>query len=43
MDPYHGKQEHKAEPEAIDLPEELNLDQDEQAGQDEEGEGEGDG
>lgn len=39
-DPYHGKQEQKAEAEAMDLPEELNLDQDEQAGQDEEGEGE---
>lgn len=43
MDPYHGKQEKKPEPEAMDLPEELNLDQDEQAGQDEEGEGEGEG
>lgn len=43
MDPYHGKQEKKPEPEAMDLPEELNLDQDEQAGQDEAGEGEGEG
>ncbi|KAF5899322.1 midasin-like, partial [Clarias magur] len=42
VDPYHGKQEQKAEAEAMDLPEELNLDQDEQGGQDEEGEEEGD-
>uniref|UniRef100_A0AAR2JB73 Midasin n=1 Tax=Pygocentrus nattereri TaxID=42514 RepID=A0AAR2JB73_PYGNA len=40
VDPYHGKQEHKAEPEAMDLPEELNLDEDEQGGENEEGEGE---
>lgn len=37
VDPYHGKQEKKAEPEAMELPEELNLDED---GKDEEGEGE---
>ncbi|KAM9495289.1 midasin [Clarias gariepinus] len=42
VDPYHGKQEQKTETEAMDLPEELNLDQDEQGGQDEEGEDEGD-
>ncbi|XP_003200751.2 midasin [Danio rerio] len=35
VDPYHGKQEKKAEPEAMELPEELNLDED---GKDEEGE-----
>lgn len=39
VDPYHGKQEKAAEPEAMDLPDELNLDED---GKDEEG-GEGDG
>ncbi|XP_051581140.1 midasin isoform X2 [Myxocyprinus asiaticus] len=38
VDPYHGKQEKNAEPEAMDLPDELNLDED---GKDEE-EGEGD-
>uniref|UniRef100_A0A3B1J791 Midasin n=1 Tax=Astyanax mexicanus TaxID=7994 RepID=A0A3B1J791_ASTMX len=41
VDPYHGKKEQKAEPEAMDLPEELNLDQGEQGGDDEEGEGDG--
>ncbi|CAB1342786.1 unnamed protein product [Coregonus sp. 'balchen'] len=41
VDPYHGKQEKKPDPEAMDLPDELNLDQEEdQAG--DEGEGEGD-
>lgn len=29
MDPYHGQQDTRPEPEAIDLPEELNLDQEE--------------
>ncbi|XP_067273008.1 midasin [Pseudorasbora parva] len=38
VDPYHGKQEKAAEPEAMDLPDELNLDED---GKDEDG-GEGD-
>eukprot|EP00063_Salmo_salar_P024834 XP_013999669.1 PREDICTED: midasin-like [Salmo salar] len=39
VDPYHGKQEKKPDPEAMDLPDELNLDQEEdQAGD----EGEGD-
>ncbi|XP_071391101.1 midasin-like [Centroberyx affinis] len=39
VDPYHGKQEQRAEPEAMELPEDLNLDQEEdQAGD----EGEGD-
>ncbi|XP_062857908.1 midasin [Trichomycterus rosablanca] len=40
VDPYHGKQEKKAEPQTMDLPEELNLDQNEQ-GEEEEGEEEG--
>lgn len=39
VDPYHGKQEKAAETEAMDLPDDLNLDED---GKDEEG-GEGDG
>lgn len=43
MDPYRGKQEQKPETEAMDLPEEFNLDQDEPAGQDEEGDGEDEG
>ncbi|XP_016311670.1 midasin-like [Sinocyclocheilus anshuiensis] len=38
VDPYHGKQEKAAEPDAMDLPDDLNLDED---GKDEEG-GEGD-
>lgn len=29
MDPYHGQQDTRPEPEAMDLPEELNLDQEE--------------
>uniref|UniRef100_A0A8C3G6C5 Midasin n=1 Tax=Cyclopterus lumpus TaxID=8103 RepID=A0A8C3G6C5_CYCLU len=41
VDPYHGQQDRKPEPEAMDLPEDLNLDQEEEAGDD--GEGEGDG
>uniref|UniRef100_A0A674E136 Midasin n=1 Tax=Salmo trutta TaxID=8032 RepID=A0A674E136_SALTR len=41
VDPYHGKQEKKPDPEAMDLPDELNLDQEEeQVGDEEEGEGE---
>ncbi|KAJ8409756.1 hypothetical protein AAFF_G00218150 [Aldrovandia affinis] len=36
VDPYHGQQDKKPDPEAIDLPEDLNLDQeDEQAGEEE--------
>ncbi|KAG5846734.1 hypothetical protein ANANG_G00118110 [Anguilla anguilla] len=36
VDPYHGQQDKKPDPEAIDLPEELKLDQeDEQAGEEE--------
>ncbi|TSL47560.1 Midasin [Bagarius yarrelli] len=42
VDPHHGKQEQKAEAEAMDLPEELNLDQDEQAAQDNKEDEEGD-
>ncbi|KAM9551495.1 midasin-like isoform 2-T2 [Salvelinus alpinus] len=42
VDPYHGKQEKKPDPEAMDLPDELNLDQEEeQAGDEGDGEGEG--
>ncbi|XP_054474709.1 midasin [Anoplopoma fimbria] len=40
VDPYHGQQDKRPEPEAMDLPEDLNLDQEEEAG--DEGEGEGD-
>uniref|UniRef100_A0AAZ3S0A1 Midasin n=1 Tax=Oncorhynchus tshawytscha TaxID=74940 RepID=A0AAZ3S0A1_ONCTS len=41
VDPYHGKQEKKPDPEAMDLPDELNLDQEEeQAGDEGDGEGE---
>lgn len=32
MDPYHGQQDIQPEPEAMDLPEELNLDQEEARG-----------
>ncbi|XP_073672706.1 midasin [Garra rufa] len=39
VDPYHGKQEKAAETETIDLPEDLNLDED---GKDDEEGGEGD-
>ncbi|XP_044025553.1 midasin [Siniperca chuatsi] len=38
VDPYHGQQEKRPEPEAMDLPEDLNLDQDDEAGDDGEGE-----
>lgn len=41
VDPYHGQQDKRPEPEAMDLPEDLNLDQDDEAGDD--GEGQGDG
>ena len=41
MDPFHGKQDKKPEPEAMELPEELNLDQeDKEDGEEEEGDGE---
>ncbi|MEQ2192426.1 hypothetical protein XENOCAPTIV_011514, partial [Xenoophorus captivus] len=36
VDPYHGQQDRRPEPEAMELPEDLNLDQDEEAGEDEE-------
>ncbi|KAJ8008932.1 hypothetical protein DPEC_G00083550 [Dallia pectoralis] len=35
VDPYHGKQEKKPDPEAMDLPDDLNLDQDEEQAGDE--------
>uniref|UniRef100_A0A3Q3KQG4 Midasin n=1 Tax=Mastacembelus armatus TaxID=205130 RepID=A0A3Q3KQG4_9TELE len=38
VDPYHGKQDKRHEPEAMDLPEDLNLDQDEDDGDDGKGE-----
>lgn len=41
VDPYHGQQDKRPEPEAMDLPEDLNLDQNDEAGDD--GEGEADG
>lgn len=41
VDPYHGQQDTRLEPEAMDLPEDLNLDQDDEAGDDREGEAEG--
>ncbi|XP_035384712.1 midasin isoform X1 [Electrophorus electricus] len=41
VDPYHGKQEKAVELEGTDLPEELNLDSDDQGGEDEEGEQKG--
>ncbi|XP_047429048.1 midasin isoform X2 [Mugil cephalus] len=41
VDPYHGQQDKRCEPESMDLPEDLNLDQDDdEAGDDGEGEGE---
>ncbi|XP_035472851.1 midasin isoform X1 [Scophthalmus maximus] len=39
VDPYHGKQDKRPDPEAMDLPEDLNLDQDDEPGDDGEGEG----
>uniref|UniRef100_A0A3Q4BJ07 Midasin n=1 Tax=Mola mola TaxID=94237 RepID=A0A3Q4BJ07_MOLML len=41
VDPYHGQKEKRPEPEAMELPEDLNLDQDDEAGDDEESEGHG--
>lgn len=41
VDPYHGQQDKRPEPEAMDLPEDLNLDQQDEAGDD--GDGQGDG
>uniref|UniRef100_A0A3P8RPW4 Midasin n=1 Tax=Amphiprion percula TaxID=161767 RepID=A0A3P8RPW4_AMPPE len=34
VDPYHGQQDKRPEPEAMDLPEDLNLDKDDEAGDD---------
>ncbi|XP_058470371.1 midasin [Solea solea] len=43
VDPYHGQQDKRPEPEAMDLPDDLNLDQEDEAGDDgDDGEGEGD-
>ncbi|XP_041950170.1 midasin [Alosa sapidissima] len=39
VDPYHGKQNKNAEPEAMELPEELKLDEEDQGGEDDGGEG----
>lgn len=41
VDPYHSQQDKGLEPEAMDLPEDLNLDKNDDAGDD--GEGTGDG
>lgn len=45
VDPYQGQQDKRPEPEAMDLPEELDLDQGDKDGEDnddgDEGEGEG--
>lgn len=41
VDPYHGYQDKKLEPEAMDLPEDLNLDENEDTGKDREDEGDG--
>ncbi|XP_030578137.1 midasin [Archocentrus centrarchus] len=40
VDPFHGQQDKRPEPEAMDLPEDLNLDQGDTVGDDEEDEGE---
>lgn len=32
VDPYQGQQDKRPEPEAMDLPDDLNLDQDDEAG-----------
>lgn len=40
MDPYHNKEEQEEPPEAMDLPDDLNLDENEAGGDDkEEGQG----
>lgn len=41
VDPYHGQQEQRPEPEAMDLPDDLNLDQEEEAGGDDDEDGDG--
>uniref|UniRef100_A0AAV2K5U9 VWFA domain-containing protein n=1 Tax=Knipowitschia caucasica TaxID=637954 RepID=A0AAV2K5U9_KNICA len=37
VDPYHGQQNKQVEPEAMDLPEDLNLDQEDEGGENNEG------
>ncbi|KAM9704373.1 midasin [Menidia menidia] len=37
VDPYHGQQDQMPEPQAMELPEDLNLDQNEEAGEEEDG------
>uniref|UniRef100_A0A3B4AV04 Midasin n=1 Tax=Periophthalmus magnuspinnatus TaxID=409849 RepID=A0A3B4AV04_9GOBI len=37
VDPYHGQQDKQPEPEAMDLPEDLNLDQEDEGGDDNDG------
>lgn len=41
VDPYHGQQDKRPEPEAMDLPDDLNLDQEEQEEAGDDGEGKG--
>lgn len=41
VDPYHGQPDKRPEPEAMDLPEDLNLDQDNEPGDDGDGKDEG--
>lgn len=41
VDPYHGKQDKRPEPEAMDLPEDLNLDQADEGGDKDDGDGDG--
>lgn len=40
VDPYHGQQDKRPEPEAMDLPEDLNLDQKDVGENDGDGDGE---
>jgi len=41
VDPYHGQQDKIPEPESMELPEDLNLDPNEEAGDDEDGKSDG--
>lgn len=43
VDPYHGKQKKNADPEPMDLPEELKLDEEEKGGEEDGEEGDGKG
>lgn len=43
VDPYHGQQDKRPEPEAMDLPDDLNLDQEEQQEEEEEAGDDGEG